>query len=1318
MPTTKSIFRWVLAAFAVVTVVIGAAVVVLHTRAFQRYIVATISKSAQQSSGARLEIGNWAFHWTRLSADFYNVVVHGTESSSSPPLLAVDRVAIGLKLTLSQKEKVNLRNIVIDHPVIHLAVDAQKVTNIPPAPPKPPGTKPTNAFELAIGHLQLNKGEIYYNDKSTPINADLRDIDANVAFDAAQTAYNGTLGYREATVQYGNFNSFVHDLQTRFTAAPLSFTLTSLMLKSGSSWFSARARVEDYSNPSVEGSYQAALFTGEIASLMKQPSLPEGEVDTQGTVSYRSKPGRPMIDNISVTGALHSPGMSRKAPQARTDLQALAGEYRLEQGTLEVRNLKGNLFGGQMAGELRMVNLAGVPDARVEASLRDLSLSAVRNAIRPRPLPGIAVGGRLNGTINASWHGNMQHLQADADASFAASLTPTSGTATSSATVPLDGALHVNYDGTRQILAVRNTSVHTASSSVALNGDLGDRSNLGIEAYSGDLHELDQLMFAFEKSRAERTKTAAKTPEPLGLAGSASFKGAVAGQIKNPRLTGSFKAANLQYQGTSLRALRANINFGSSGLALSQGEIQISSQGKADFDVAVGLRNWSFTPNEPIHAHLVAGKLLVEDLQRLAGQHYPVTGTLSANIALNGSEESPTGQGSIELSQASAWDQPIQNLTVRFQGTGEDIHSTADLVTPAGSANVGLTYYPRNKGYDVQLKVPGLRLQELQALKSRSAQIAGLLVVSAGGRGTFQDPQLQATVEFPTLQLDQQNLNGLKAEATVAHQQAAFTLDSSVVGAALHARGTVNMASAWEAKADIDSQVIQIGPLVGAFLPQARTSLQGQMQIHGSLQGPLKDPERLQAGIEIPTFNLGYQQLQIAAKSPIRMNYRSGIVTLEHSELAGTGTDLKLDATVPVQGPGNLRANAIGTVDLHLIQILNPSVKSYGSITLNVAAQGNRARPDVRGTVRIDNAAVVMPGEPLGIEKVNAELAIGGGRVEVKSFSAQAGGGQVALRGFATYQPAVQFSLGLDAKSVRLLYPDGVRTLFHGNLNLTGTTESALLNGQVLIDQLSLTQSFDLSNFADQFTGPSSPPAGGFVEKVKLNVGVITSQQLQLSNSQVSMQGAANLQVRGTLADPVILGRTTLSGGDLFFQGRRFTVQHGTIQFVNPVKTEPVMNLLVTTTVEQFNLTLNFIGSIDRLQTTYTSDPALPPVDIINLLFTGHTTEAAQNSPTTPQSVLAGQLAGQVSSRVQKLTGISSLTIDPQIGGNQGNAASQLAIQERVSKNLFFTFATDLTTTQGQVIQVEYQFTPKYSMSAVRDQTGGYQVEIKSQKKF
>jgi translocation and assembly module TamB len=237
-------------------------------------------------------------------------------------------------------------------------------------------------------------------------------------------------------------------------------------------------------------------------------------------------------------------------------------------------------------------------------------------------------------------------------------------------------------------------------------------------------------------------------------------------------------------------------------------------------------------------------------------------------------------------------------------------------------------------------------------------------------------------------------------------------------------------------------------------------------------------------------------------------------------------------------------------------------------------------------------------------------------------------------------------------------------------------------------------------------------------ENVNLNIGVTSAEQLGVSTSQLSIQGSANLRVEGTAGNPVIVGRTTLTGGELFFDGRRFELENGAIQFVNPVQTEPVVNVTATTTIQQFDLTVNLVGPLDRMRTTYTSNPPLPPVDVINLIITGQTVAAAQATPTSPESILAKQVSGQVSSRLQKLTGISSLTIDPQIGGNQGNAASQLAIQERVTKNLLFTFATDVTNTQGQVVGVEYQFSRRFALSAIRDQTGGYEVQIKSHKTF
>jgi translocation and assembly module TamB len=172
-------------------------------------------------------------------------------------------------------------------------------------------------------------------------------------------------------------------------------------------------------------------------------------------------------------------------------------------------------------------------------------------------------------------------------------------------------------------------------------------------------------------------------------------------------------------------------------------------------------------------------------------------------------------------------------------------------------------------------------------------------------------------------------------------------------------------------------------------------------------------------------------------------------------------------------------------------------------------------------------------------------------------------------------------------------------------------------------------------------------------------------------------------------------------------------LQSGTIDFVNPYQTQPVVNVSVNTTIQEYNIMMHFDGPVERLHTNYASNPALPPSDIINLLAFGKTTEASAANPTPPgslgaESLIASQVSGQVTSRLEKVAGISQLSIDPVLGGNEQNPGARVTIQQRVTSNLFVTFATDVTSTQNAVIKFEYHVTPKVSLSATRDQNGGF----------
>jgi translocation and assembly module TamB len=318
----------------------------------------------------------------------------------------------------------------------------------------------------------------------------------------------------------------------------------------------------------------------------------------------------------------------------------------------------------------------------------------------------------------------------------------------------------------------------------------------------------------------------------------------------------------------------------------------------------------------------------------------------------------------------------------------------------------------------------------------------------------------------------------------------------------------------------------------------------------------------------------------------------------------------------------------------------------------------------------------------------------------------------------------MQFDLALEADKIRLRYPEGLRTIVNSNLSLTGNAKASTLGGQVKVQQISFTPDFDINTFADQFAGGgASAPSQGFAQTVKLNVAVQSTSQVDLSSSQVSLRGNANLRVGGTAAEPVILGRTTLTGGEVFIAGNRYVLQNGTIDFVNPVRTEPLVNLQATTVINQYNINIQIRGPVERLQTTFLSDPALPPADIINLIGRGQTLEQQAATPSQSltsgaQSLIAQQVGSQLSSRVAKFAGLSHVSIDPALGGDNVNPGARIAIQQRVTSNLYVTFASDVTSTQRQAVELEYQLNRKWSVSGLRDQNGGYGADAHYHKDF
>lgn len=1308
------IILWSIAGLFVllIALVVTAVLLVDYNSAIRQRILARVESSVQESTGARLQVRDFNLHLRDLSLDLWGITVHGSEADSNTPLLTTDHMNVGLKILSVLQRKWRVQDVIIDHPVVHVFVNKAGENNLPR--PQQKSSSNTNLFDLAIQKFVLDKGEVYYNDKKSVMDAELHDFNVNAGFDNSQSRYSGDLGYRQGRIQYGTYAPVVHDLQAHFEATPTRFDLNQLVLATGGSKVTLKAVVEDYSNPKMQASYNAVLLADDFRRILKNPSVPTGVISLEGSLNYQSDPNRPMLETVSLNGTLGSRELTMKTPSIRAQVRDLEAHYKLEGGNAEVENLHANLLGGRLDGKLVIRDLAGNSHARFQAALKDISLEQAAAVTGNQPsLKQANLNGKFNANADATWGKTLNNLVAHSDATIQAAL----GGGKTSAGTPLNGAIHADYTATNKQIALNQSYIKTPQTTITLNGKVSQNCQLAVRMQSNNLHELELLADTLRKP------VPGQPQQEMGLYGTATLNASVTGSTSNPQVTGQLVANNLKVKGSSWKVLRTNITANPSLASLTNGDLEAATQGRITFNVQTRLNHWAYAASNPINVQLAASQISVADLERLANQTYPVSGILAVNVSVHGSQLNPIGQGTINLVNAKVSDEPIQSINLRFQGNGEAVNANLNIRMPAGATEANLVYYPKTEAYQAQLQAKNFRIEKLQTVQARNMQVNGGLDLEANGRGTLKSPELTASLRIPVLQVQKQTIRDIAFNTEVHNHVANLSLNTDVAETYLKASGTVGIDAPYNADLKLDTGRILFQPLIAMYAPAQAANMGGETELHATLRGPLKEKSRMEAHIEMLVLAANYKELKVAAVKPIHLDYQNEVATLQPTAIQGTGTDIQMQGRLPINNRKAASFLVQGTIDLQLAQMLVPDVQSSGQLKFDINSQKYENGGNIEGQIRVVNANFQSLEAPLGLTNGNGVISVTQDRLQIVSLQGQVGGGTISAKGGVAYRPSVQFDLGFAADNIRLRYPDGVRAVLGSNLSLTGTTEAGLLTGQVLIQHVSFTNDFDLSTFTSQFTGESSaPPSQGIAQNIKLNISLQSTSQMNLASSQVSLQGSANLRVVGTAADPVILGRANLAGGELLMAGKRFLIQNGTIAFLNPIRTEPVVNLTVNTTIQQYNIALHFEGPIEHLRTNYTSDPSLPAVDIINLLVKGQTTEEANANPTPgtlgAESLVAGQLTSQVSSKIQKFAGISNLSIDPTLGGDQGNPGARVAIQQRVTGNLFVTFATDVTSTQRQEIQVEYQFNPRWSVSADRDQNGGFGVDGKYHKTF
>ena len=488
--------------------------------------------------------------------------------------------------------------------------------------------------------------------------------------------------------------------------------------------------------------------------------------------------------------------------------------------------------------------------------------------------------------------------------------------------------------------------------------------------------------------------------------------------------------------------------------------------------------------------------------------------------------------------------------------------------------------------------------------------------------------------------------------------------------------------------------------------------------------GEVKHPREMTAELDVERLAAGYGGISVSNEGTIRLKMEHQVVRVDQFRLtAERGSRfVRVRGEVQLGGRREIDLRVDGSLNLKLLETANPNLMSGGVANLNLQVRGTLDRPSIRGRLNVQDAEINYIDFPNGLSDINGSLVFSEDRLQLQELTARTGGGLLHCAGFLTYVPAqgLGFNLSASGHDIRLRYPQGLSSSADAELSLNGTLKNALLSGQVTVTRLGLNPRFDFATYLEKgIRGSPAQRIDSPLNALHLDVRVISTPELQVQTSLARLSGNLDLRLRGSAFRPVLLGRVNLLEGQVEFNGTKYRVERGDITFTNPVHIAPTLDIELSARVRDYDLTLGFQGPVEKLNTTYRSDPPLSSSDIISLLALGRTAEelgnpammgSAQYQPTvseTASAAVIGQaLNATVSSRVQKLFGVSRVKIDPNVGEASSAGLARVTVEQQVSNKLTLTYISNLNQSAQEIIQFEYNVNKGVRIVGVRDQTG------------
>ena len=884
---------------------------------------------------------------------------------------------------------------------------------------------------------------------------------------------------------------------------------------------------------------------------------------------------------------------------------------------------------------------------------------------------------------------------------------------------PLAGRLDWRAEDGRQTYERAALRGPGMSGHVSGEVDAEDRARLEVEGETEDLAATETVL--------TRVRRALGNPEaqPAGLSGSGRYRGSWRGTVDWPVFEGRFEGEGVGYAGVDWgRATwtgtldTAVESVDSRPLVLRKGAGEIRWEGRTEI-------GW-FGLRDALAGRARASSWPVEDLVKFMEWDVVATGAATGEAEVRGRRSAPEGEakGVVRGGRYYAIPYDEARLESRWKGHVAEVTRGEALV---GGGSVAFRGSVTDDGaYDGSGEMNGVDLGALAPPPLPGVAFGGRLSGRLEMQGTLTRPRLRASLSSTRLFLGDEGIGALEARLA-GTGDGRVTVDGSCRSARvdLAVAGTVGALPPYAADLTLSARSTSLDPFLRAAAPAllpAALALVASGEVR--LRGPLETPAEIRAEAVVPDLQVFLPDFPIQAREPVRLTFSGGRLELADFHLAGEGTDLAVTGGMDVLGEGPLAVSARGQADLRALSLVTRRLRGSGAASLAVEVSGTRLAPRVLGTLDLEGAGLRVRGFPHGIEGLQGRVRFTERAAELYGVSGTLAGGRLTLEGQAAYPGGklTSYDIRPTGRGLALRYPEGLRSLIDAQLRLFGDAGKQWITGTVDVRQALYTKRYDV---ASELLGARrvlpAPDAASLEEGVQLDLRVRAPGTVRIDNNLAALTASADLSIQGTTRAPVVTGRAEIERGRLYFQGRTYVIQRGTLDFVNPQRLDPLFDIEAETRIRSYRVTLRVSGTLERVTPTLTSDPPLSSLQILALLAGQDETEVAnltqtqarqnqaQLAATGAATLATGRLAESVGleREAERLFGLNRFSIDPSLLRGAGTTpTARVTVGKRVTPDLNVLYSQDLRGTEERILAVEYTLTDRFSLLLTRTDPG------------